>query len=210
MITNFNLPYFATNPQDLWRRWHISLSTWMRDYLYIPLGGNQGNLAMVFRNLMVTMLLGGLWHGAAWNYVLWGAYHGILLCIYHAWRQLGNHKRPSYASSRLLATILMFVFVCYGWLLFRAQSFAQIAGLTSTLFTDFGNLNYGGGVPRLSAILGLALLVPMEFTQHMRHDDPHYYRCFPAPLRGFLIAAMIAITLMGTSNEPAQFIYFQF
>ena len=87
LMTNFNLPYFASNPQDFWRRWHISLSTWLRDYLYVPLGGNRGNLAFVCRNLMLTMALGGLWHGAAWNYLLWGIYQGILLCVYRVWRE---------------------------------------------------------------------------------------------------------------------------
>jgi alginate O-acetyltransferase complex protein AlgI len=94
MIVNFDQPYFATNPQDFWRRWHISLSTWLRDYLYVPLGGNHGNLAFVCRNLMITMLLGGLWHGAAWNFVLWGLYQGGALCIYRDWRQYGS-KGPS-------------------------------------------------------------------------------------------------------------------
>jgi len=84
---NFNSPYKATDPADLWRRWHISLSTLLRDYLYIPLGGNRGAALFVCRNLMITMLLGGLWHGAAWNYVVWGALHGGGLCANKLWRE---------------------------------------------------------------------------------------------------------------------------
>jgi D-alanyl-lipoteichoic acid acyltransferase DltB (MBOAT superfamily) len=220
MVVNFNLPYFATNPQDFWRRWHISLSTWLRDYLYVPLGGNHGNLAFVCRNLMITMLLGGLWHGAAWNFVLWGLYQGGALCIYRVWRQYGsNETSPERqaevrsatvrAIRHVMATAAFFVVVCYGWLLFRAHSLAQIVEFSSLLITDFGNLDYGGGAPRLSAVLGMALLFAMEVVQY-RKGDFCYYRRFPVPIRGFLIATIIAITMMGMSNEPAQFIYFQF
>ena len=106
LIVNFNQPYFATNPQDFWRRWHISLSTWLRDYLYIPLGGNHGGLLFICRNIMITMVLGGLWHGAAWNFLLWGFYQGSILCVHRVWREyrphgsqyLGTPDRPSCAD----------------------------------------------------------------------------------------------------------------
>src|SRR5205085_2460469 len=81
---NFDRPYFARNPSEFWRRWHISLSTWLRDYLYIPLGGNRGGTWKTYRNLLITMLLGGLWHGAHWNFVLWGAMHGVMLAIHRS------------------------------------------------------------------------------------------------------------------------------
>ena len=219
LIVNFDQPYFATNPQDFWRRWHISLSSWLRDYLYVPLGGNHGSLAFICRNLMITMLLGGLWHGAAWNFVLWGLYQGGALCIYRIWRQYGNHGPPGQrvdvqpgkmrAIRHLVANAAFFVVICYGWLLFRAHSLAQIMGFSSLLVTDFGNLDYGGGPPRLSSLLGMSLLFMMEIAQYWK-ADPCYYQRFPVPIKGFLIAAMIAITMMGMSNEPAQFIYFQF
>jgi alginate O-acetyltransferase complex protein AlgI len=219
LIVNFDQPYFATNPQDFWRRWHISLSTWLRDYLYVPLGGNHGNLAFVCRNLLITMLLGGLWHGAAWNFVLWGLYQGSVLCIYRIWRQYRSQDRPGlldgvqqglkHAICHLTANAAFFVVTCYGWLLFRAHSLAQITDFSYLLVADFGHLDYGGGTPRLSSLLGMSLLLLMEIAQY-RKGDPCYYRCIPVPVRGFLIAAMIAITMMGMSNEPAQFIYFQF
>jgi alginate O-acetyltransferase complex protein AlgI len=219
LIVNFDQPYFATNPQDFWRRWHISLSSWLRDYLYVPLGGNHGNLAFVCRNLLITMLLGGLWHGAAWNFVLWGLYQGSVLCIYRIWHQYGSQERPGlligaqpgkgHVIRHLIANAAFFVVICYGWLLFRAHSLAQIMGFSSLLVADFGNLDYGGGTPRLSSLLGMSLLLIMEIAQYWT-GDPCYYRRIPVPIRGFLIAAMIAITMMGMSNEPAQFIYFQF
>src|SRR5581483_2075169 len=138
LIVNFNQPYFATNPQEFWRRWHISLSTWLRDYLYVPLGGNHGSLVFVCRNLMITMLLGGLWHGAAWNFVLWGFYQGMLLCLYRLWREYRPTERVTVVTAatwtaarslsvKVAANVAFFVCVCYGWLLFRAHSFTQIS-----------------------------------------------------------------------------------
>ena len=219
LIVNFNQPYFVTNPQEFWRRWHISLSTWLRDYLYVPLGGNRGGLFFVCRNLMVTMLLGGLWHGAAWNFVLWGFYQGGSLCIYRVWSQSRagsslkqeNRVRAGvrYSLCRFAAGVAFLATICYGWLLFRAHSLAQIVHFSTTLVTDFGDLNYGGGTPRLSSLLGICVLSAMEVAQNWS-ADPYFYRRIPVPARGLLIAAMIAITLMGMSNEPAQFIYFQF
>ena len=211
LMVNFNQPYFATNPQDFWRRWHISLSSWLRDYLYVSLGGNRGSLRFICRNLMLTMVIGGLWHGAAWNFVLWGFYQGSLLCLYRIWREYRPQKSTAFEHPvfRLILIATFFVIVCYGWLLFRAQSLAQIASFTSLLFSDFGNLNYGAATPRISSILGVSLLILMEIAQYWV-GDPHYYRRFVPPLRGFLIASMVAITMMGMSNEPTKFIYFQF
>jgi alginate O-acetyltransferase complex protein AlgI len=211
LMVNFNQPYFATNPQEFWRRWHISLSTWLRDYLYVPLGGNHGNLLFICRNLMITMVLGGLWHGAAWNFLLWGFYQGSLLCIYRVWHEYkpsGLHvlKHP---VAHFVLIAIFFVFICYGWLLFRAQSLAQIVHFSSLLVSDFGDLNYGAGIPRFSSILGLALLLCMELAQYWT-GDARYYRGLILPARGFLIASMLTIIMIGMSNEPAQFIYFQF
>ena len=219
LIVNFNQPYFATNPQDFWRRWHISLSSWLRDYLYVPLGGNHGRLSFVCRNLMITMLLGGLWHGAAWNFVLWGFYQGCALCIYRIWRHYGNKDSSEHRINaqvtwghifrHLLAIAAFFVVICYGWLLFRAHSLAQVVDFSFLLIGDFGDFDYGAQVPRLSALLGMALLLLMEIAQYWT-GNPYFHRKLPVPAQGFLIAAMIAITFIGMSNEPAQFIYFQF
>jgi alginate O-acetyltransferase complex protein AlgI len=220
LVVNFNQPYFATNPQEFWRRWHISLSSWLRDYLYVPLGGNRGSLAFVCRNLMITMILGGLWHGAAWNFVLWGFYQGSTLCIYRIWIEHSNQRSPAQHSPQpgamerhplrhLMAMAGFFVVICYGWLLFRAHSLGQIVKFSCLLVSDFGNFSYSAGMPRLSALLGMSLLLAMEVTQY-RNADTHFYQRFPVAVRGFLIAAMIVVTLIGMSNEPAQFIYFQF
>jgi len=153
IMLNFNLPYFATSPSAFWSRWHISLSSWLRDYLYIPLGGNRGTAFMTYRNLALTMLLGGLWHGAAWNFVLWGAYHGTLLGIYRA---LGlRTEKGAYPWWVLgLMGIIMFHLTCVGWLLFRAQNVSTISIFLQSIFinpfgspqalSDFKDLLYYG------------------------------------------------------------------
>lgn len=211
LIVNFNQPYFASNPQDFWRRWHISLSSWLRDYLYIPLGGNHGGLRFICRNIMITMVLGGLWHGAAWNFLLWGFYQGFVLCVHRVWREYRPHESQfwKHPIARLALIAIFFIFVCYGWLLFRAQSLAQIVHFSSLLIFDFGDINYGAGTPRISSVLGLALLLLMEIGQYWA-NDARFYRGLVLPARGFLIASMLTIIMIGMSNEPAQFIYFQF
>ena len=139
LMTNFRMPYFAQTPGDFWRRWHISLSTWLRDYLYIPLGGNRHGTWQTYRNLMLTMFLGGLWHGANWTFVAWGVLHGALLCAY---RPFERRLRPAEPSARprawrsIIAAFIMFHFVCAGWLLFRADTIGQAWGMFSQMFTD--------------------------------------------------------------------------
>ncbi len=135
LMLNFRLPYFATSPSDFWRRWHISLSTWLRDYLYIPLGGNRSTGLGTYRNLTIVMLLGGLWHGAGWNFILWGAYQACLLCIYRALGLRTELKRFSFPS-QLLMGVLMFNLTCIGWMLFRAQNIQTIAVFFEGIFTS--------------------------------------------------------------------------
>ena len=138
LMLNFRNPYIAVNPSDFWRRWHISLSTWLRDYLYIPLGGNRHGEAKTYRNLALTMLLGGLWHGAAWNFVLWGAWHGLLLIGHRLFAPLVAGRnflktQKSLPVGHLLSMVLMFHLVCLGWILFRSGSLAQIQLMLTNL-----------------------------------------------------------------------------
>ncbi len=123
---NFDAPYQAANIADFWRRWHISLSTWLRDYLYIPLGGNRGPSWATYKNLMITMVLGGLWHGASWTFVFWGFLHGLGLGVTRAWeRRRGGGPGESGAAARVLGTVLTFHYVCLAWIFFRAPTFRQ-------------------------------------------------------------------------------------
>src|SRR5262249_28673385 len=147
---NFNSPYKAQSIVDFWRRWHMTLSQFLRDYLYIPLGGNRHGPVLRYVNLMITMLLGGLWHGAAWTFVVWGALHGLYLCINHAW----NHFAPA-APQRLAplaafaSTALTFLAVVVAWVFFRADSLSTAIGILSAMVNpaqlesgrdDVGNL----------------------------------------------------------------------
>ena len=209
LLKNFDLPYFSVNPSEFWRRWHISLSTWLRDYLYIPLGGNRGSQASTYRNLMLTMVIGGLWHGAAWNFVLWGFYQGALL-VGH--RLLVGADAKAFAGSlwaRLPRMAFFFVFICYGWLLFRSGSLAQIAHLTEVLLTDFSDLHLHMKPPTFSALIGIPVLVLLELVAFTASSSRTSWSFGPV-VRGAVVAALILLTILGSSNESQQFIYFQF
>ena len=129
MPQNFNSPYKATDIADFWRRWHISLSTFLRDYLYIPLGGSHGSRLRTYRNLMITMLLGGLWHGAGWTFVVWGAYHGVLLSLN---RMAGRYWEQVPLWPRRAVT---FVLVVIGFVVFRSDTIGMAATLLGHMFS---------------------------------------------------------------------------
>jgi alginate O-acetyltransferase complex protein AlgI len=208
---NFNLPYIATNPSDFWRRWHISLSTWLRDYLYKPLGGNRQSAAMTQRNLMITMVLGGLWHGAAWNFVLWGFYHGALLSI-HRWMGPALLRLEGlFAFSPRIWWLVrwssMFALTCYGWLLFRATSLEQIGQMTSALSEGFAQLN------TQSLLTVLAYASPVILVQIIQVWRQNLYfldhRTVPGTLRVIAYTAMAYMCLF-QGGSAQSFVYFQF
>jgi alginate O-acetyltransferase complex protein AlgI len=131
---NFNLPYLATNLRDFWHRWHISLSTWLRDYLYIPLGGSRKGSATAMSNLLVTMLLGGLWHGAAWHYVIWGGFHGAGLAVTHMVEKIFKPK-PIPIVGPVVTRLFTFFLVIIGWVVFRADDMQQALGVYQGMFS---------------------------------------------------------------------------
>ncbi|MBK0329372.1 MBOAT family protein [Rhodobacteraceae bacterium F11138] len=213
LMRNFAQPYFAVDPQEFWRRWHISLSTWLRDYLYISLGGNRGGRWKTYRNLMATMALGGLWHGAAWNFVLWGLYQGGLLSFHRA--LAGTHKRSGEGAERsiiawagrMLMIVLFFQVVCYGWLLFRATSFAQIVDFTGRLFTGPPGLT----IPTIptAAYLAMAVLLVWDMLIE-RTGNVRFYQTWPMAVRAGVYAGMIYLLAFGATTTTSAFIYFQF
>lgn len=210
IMLNFNFPYFSKNPREFWSRWHISLSTWLRDYLYIPLGGNRNGEKKTYRNLMLTMLLGGLWHGAAWNFVIWGLYHGAVLCVHRKISALWNPiSRSTGVWISLFKMISFFMITLYGWLLFRATSFDQIAALSSALIFDFGNLSLSASLPRAAAIFGMPLFILIEVLENFNRGKSFYLQ-MPAPVWTSVYACLIFCLAMGMNTESAQFIYFQF
>ncbi|MFZ5801549.1 MAG: MBOAT family O-acyltransferase [Candidatus Omnitrophota bacterium] len=215
IMNNFNLPYFATNPRDFWRRWHISLSTWLRDYLYIPLGGNAKGPWRTYRNLMITMLLGGLWHGAQWTFVFWGAYHAVLLVGYRMMEPFWSRRSsagPGTGARWLHVVKIVFFFhlVCLGWVFFRAQSMHQAVRMLGALGTQFHAVpGLGIGGMALSLIALTLFLGWAQGLQYVRRD-PFAILKLRAPIQGIAYLYMFyAILLYGVlSNE--EFIYFQF
>lgn len=213
-MLNFNLPYFATNPSDFWARWHISLSTWLRDYLYIPLGGSRKGTWFTYRNLALTMILGGLWHGAAWNFVLWGVYQGALLIAHRWYRSVRPFAAPSVpwkaAALRVAHTIGFFHLVCLGWLFFRAESLHQIGLMLSALFTNFVWPNQVILENLVAAILFFGgLMMVIEWFQ-FRANDLYVVLKWPLPVR-VIVYLLIFYGLVIFGVQDAQsFIYFQF
>jgi len=214
LVLNFNLPYFAANPGDFWRRWHISLSSWLRDYLYIRLGGNRNGRLQTYRNLLITMILGGLWHGAAWNFIIWGAYHGVLLAIHRAFRD-GKRALAAAAANQEGARLLnglkivcFFQLTCIGWLIFRARGFHDIvakfkAVLLYTKLDDFWS-------PEAGQLL--AFVVPFlafEVYQYLTGDlEP--WRRWPGAVRILWYVALLVLIAILVPEVQTPFIYFQF
>jgi alginate O-acetyltransferase complex protein AlgI len=211
-MLNFNLPYFATNPSDFWSRWHISLSTWLRDYLYIPLGGNRGKAWKVKRNLMLTMVIGGLWHGAAWNFVLWGFYHGLLLVLHREFLPAADRifrastpfgRRFSFA----VRVLLMFQFTCYGWLLFRADSFHQIRVMTRALMHPLAGFDSSLALRVCCFALPLVLVQIVQYVRGKLNFLDLKWLPGEARVVFYAVSAYFVFFLGG---QPAAFIYFQF
>lgn len=207
LLENFRLPYFAPNPREFWRRWNMTLSNWFRDYVYIPLGGNRGGPAATLRNLMVTMALCGLWHGASWNYVLWGLYHGLLLAGHRLVR--GADPLPSQGPRRvdLKGALLFFPFMSLGWLLFRIQDPGRLTGALASLFSP----SRWSGLPVHDLALTLALAVPLMLFQAMqtqRGMEP--WRGWPAFLRAAFFLMLGYGILHFRAEQTNAFIYFQF
>jgi D-alanyl-lipoteichoic acid acyltransferase DltB (MBOAT superfamily) len=228
---NFNRPYVARNLQDFWHRWHISLSTWLRDYLYIPLGGSKKGSLLTYRNLMITMVLGGLWHGASWNFVIWGALHGVALAgtrMWQRWRARSGarnppdpegesaplpsrrgaqlaHPGPWYAHG--ISVFCTFQYVCFAWIFFRAPTFAHAKLMIARIAV--GHAGWANVSARVLAVMGVAFalhLVPPRISQRARDA---FARC-PAFVQGLALAA-VALGLHVVSGAKAEpFVYGQF
>ena len=207
---NFDFPYRATSITEFWRRWHISLSSWLRDYLYIPLGGSRHGKLKQYRNLLLTMLLGGLWHGASYNFALWGAAHGVALAAHKLFRSLFPELLLKGVARWLwlpLAWLLTQGFVLLCWVPFRAGSFEQ----TGTMLAGLFRLRPDAGL--VGQTLPLLLLVIPLLVEHLLVQNPKLPR-LPWPKRPLLVLAVLgvcfALVLPLLEMEVKQFIYFQF
>lgn len=213
---NFNHPYLASNPADFWRRWHISLSTWFRDYVYIPLGGNRGGDARVVRNILITFGLSGLWHGANWNFILWGLFHGSLVAIWHL---LDTHcpriTRDGGKLSHVAKVIVTFILVHIAWLMFREQNLGQLwRALTLNPWNaSVWSWETGWFIAMQAVIYALPLWVLPILESACGKD----WCRLPAPqswtrtlLEGVVAAILLAGVLVFASQVGSDFIYFQF
>jgi D-alanyl-lipoteichoic acid acyltransferase DltB (MBOAT superfamily) len=211
LILNFKWPFFATSPSDFWRRWHISLSTWLRDYLYISLGGNRRAPGRVYLNLMATMLLGGLWHGAAWNFVIWGIYHGSLLVAQRLLRPMLSQLAPSAGAGRVLWRVLewfvTFQLMAFGYMIFRAPTLDDLIRLIGTLLTSIDPGMAPTWIGPLVVLLAPLLLVHVA---QARSGDKEVVLQWPLPARVLTYSTLICAIVVLGEDFGAPFIYFQF
>jgi alginate O-acetyltransferase complex protein AlgI len=215
LMRNFNLPYFAVNPSDFWRRWHISLSTWLRDYLYIPLGGNRRGRVRNYINLMITMVLGGLWHGAAMHFVVWGFFHGLVLSIHRFFQPFlgrldGKLPRLPMNLGLVLRIGLFFQVTCLGWLIFRVNDLPQLGQLLSAVVESPLTRRTMDSESELIG-LGLSFLILVVYeTLQYRSKDPYILFKAPVVVRAFAYMALILSIVLFGEYGGDSFIYFQF
>ncbi len=214
IMVNFNIPYVATNPRQFWQRWHISLSSWLRDYLYIPLGGNRKGRYETYRNLAITMLLGGLWHGAAWTFILWGAYQAALLIGYRLltpWLEKVPLPRNPFPAKIWFLTRIIFFFhlICLGWLIFRAQSPEQIYFMIKGLFTRFSLPEGSIRFVYTHCFRFIWLLLVIQYLQYRKNDLLAILK-MPAIIRGVIYFIIYYLIIVHGVEGGKEFIYFVF
>ena len=208
---NFDAPYRALSIQDFWRRWHITLSNWLRDYLYIPLGGNRKGTLFTYRNLMLTMLLGGLWHGNTWTFVIWGAIHGGFLSLERAVRTVADNRGWSLGLPepvvRVLQWVLTFHVVCLAWVFFRAETFGHAIDMLSRL----GDFGAGNSVITPLLLITIVASIASQFvpSDWVRSAEGTFVRAGWAFQGVAFGVGLVAIDVLGPEGV-APFIYFQF
>ncbi len=209
--TNFERPYLARSIAEFWHQWHISLSTWLRDYLYIPLGGSRSGSGRTYVNLIITMGLGGLWHGASWNFVIWGLYHGVLLAVHRAWSQWrGPAVRPVNPVGSASGVALTFILVTLGWVTFRAPDFA----VTWKVLTDL----FAGSIQRVEAPMTFYVLLAISVIW-LAIDRRRRLQIWMSEgagilgtlkVSGAMALALLVLELFSRTDIAVPFIYFQF
>jgi D-alanyl-lipoteichoic acid acyltransferase DltB (MBOAT superfamily) len=207
---NFNSPYGSVGFSDFWRRWHISLSTWLRDYLYISLGGNRKGRIRTYANLMITMLLGGLWHGANWTFVVWGGLHGLYLSVERmATEAFGHHRIFHTTAFKLLAAAVTFVLVCVAWVFFRARDFAGAARILTSMASVPAKAK---PLLYLNDILPVALIIGALLIAHWRMRSTSL-EAVVARTNGAVLAvawSVMSFLILSSQGSDNAFIYFQF
>ena len=211
---NFNSPYKAESVTDFWHRWHISLSTWLRDYLYISLGGNRKGKIRTYVNLMLTMLLGGLWHGASWNFIVWGGLHGAALALHKFFRNATGRPKTYHSTGlrRLFAVVVTFHFVCFCWIFFRNSTFEASTVMIRQIFTAFHPELF---MQLVTGYWQVFVLMASGFLLHWCPDswqDACGRAVTRLPLVGqaVLVVAVVYLVIQVKSSDIQPFIYFQF
>lgn len=213
LMQNFNYPYFSTSITEFWRRWHVSLSTWFRDYVYIPLGGNAHGKLKQYRNLLITFAISGLWHGASWNFIIWGVYHGVWLVIENALKVPRNTNL--FSIKGILRWGLTFIIVMAGWVFFRAKTFsgamAVFTNLSHFSISQLGLYMFGDyAFEILVCIVGIGLLVLIDFFINFK-DAFNKFDTYPRLVRwGIYYTLIFFLLAVGAYHQQAEFIYFQF
>lgn len=211
MTENFSLPYFSKTVTEFWRRWHISLSSWLRDYLYISFGGNRYGLLNTYRNLLLTMLIGGLWHGASWNFVIWGGLNGLFLSL-EKWGNIPNWAWRRNFFTKVIGIFITFHLICLTWVFFRANTFEQAVGIIRRIvqMTDWPQLKLLDSSVFVNMLLGLLVLLTTEGVIWRRSSIDDF--CHRRPI-GLIVAFnvfFILLLLLFGNKTGSQFIYFQF
>ena len=209
LCVNFRQPYFSRNVAEFWSRWHVSLSTWLRDYLYVPLGGNRHGPHKTYCNLMIVMLLGGLWHGASWNFVAWGGLHGLYLVVHRLWRSRRPRAEtpssgPGAAVSDLFSMVAVFHLVAVTWLFFR------VPDMESAWIYLSGMLSFQGGLHPINpgVVFGFAILLALDLLPYRSEDHDFPLRWTWTRQAAIYTSMILALLLFGGPDAP--FIYFQF
>jgi D-alanyl-lipoteichoic acid acyltransferase DltB (MBOAT superfamily) len=206
LMRNFEEPYLSRSITEFWRRWHISLSQWLRDYLYIPLGGNQRGTLTTYRNLMITMLLGGLWHGANWVFVIWGGLHGVYLCAERLFRRTDLTNAPL-RWRHVPAIVLTFQLVCFAWIFFRSPDLSTAMDMIEGIFT----LRPGEVRPDtvVLVLFFAAIIVTIDVAQRLTGSQVPWMRWRPLPV-GVAAGTAAALVVVASGAAQVPFIYFQF
>lgn len=203
LMRNFHMPYIANSMSDFWRRWHISLSTWLRDYLYIPLGGNRSSSSRTRVNLIITMLLGGLWHGASWMFVIWGLYHGFLLVLERLFPIIRDNNKY-----RILRAIVVFHLVCLGWVFFRCKDLESLNHWMSMIISFHWSFN--DALIFLTLLIYVSPIIVSWLIKLYNHERDYVEERILSPL--IILGTVSAYLLLSvfSPDQGREFIYFQF
>lgn len=212
---NFKSPYISSSPKEFWKRWHITLSSWIRDYIYVPLGGNRKGFVMQCLFLMTAMTLSGMWHGAAWTFIIWGAYHGFLVILHNIYVRYFSHFRDRLKDKKWYNAVSIFTFfnlTSIGWVFFRAKTFSQAIIIIKKMF-DIGSFRVTSfQVKYLMVFAGLYLLHVAEYfiRKNEKKLAEKIQKQIPVPIRALGYAAVVVTLIVIGQTEQSTFIYFQF